>query len=137
MQRTVDVLIWKPADEDRDRQPAIVDTGADRSVIRLDLAKAYGYDVGPLVHYWHMAGPATGYRMEISVRLADRPERTIVHEAWAQGIDPAYLREMRPEEECTRPDGAHFLGQKSILGMSSLRGLDQDTRRWLLGEGHA
>lgn len=110
---------------------AILDTGASRCTLAKHLAVDFGIKMeGPIIHHWQANGPLIGNEINIKIRYKEKE-----HELKANciNIEAKFLRNIKPDEECTRPEGYHPLRYRTIAGPNFIELLSKEEKQELIG----
>jgi len=110
---------------------AILDTGASKTTIAAHIAKDFGISISDrLFHHWQANCPLVGNEIDIKIRYNNK---TYKIKANCIEIEEKYLRDMLPEEECTRPESFHPLNYRILLGLDFIDSISQKEKLELFG----
>lgn len=110
---------------------AIVDTGASICTLPAHLARDFGIKVeDSVIHQWQANGPLIGNGINIKIQYKGEEHELKAHSI---EIEKRFLRDMKPGEECTRPEGYHPLKYRVIIGLNFIDLLSEQNKLELIG----
>jgi len=124
---TIAVQVFSPAEQRERTFEALIDTGANTCAIAEHIAQDLGLAISlDPVHLWQVRDPLTLRQTQLDVRYNGQP---YLVEAVVIDIPEALRRNALPQEYCTRPNHAHPLTTRIVLGENFFNQLSEEDRR--------